>query len=170
MILENCHGPNEVKIIKWINNGQILSTGDDFYIKLWNIQTRSLYSSFNSNFKITTCISSILGNEKFLTGHDDGSIRLWDMRNENTRIVFNNAHSKFVSDLITNPDINLHSQNFSSVGYDGKLKMWDLRAMNKPLLEISTESEKNYTLAFNTAKFILTGGDKSVISIYENKI
>ena len=170
LTLEDCHGHNEVKIIKWINNGQILSSGDDFYVKLWNIQTRTLFSSFNTNYKLTTCISTVLGNEKFLTGHEDGSIRLWDMRNESTRVVFNNAHSKYVSDISTNPDTNLYSNNFSSVGYDGRMKVWDMRAMNKPLFDIATDSEKNYSVAFNSPHYLLTGGDSSTVDVYENKI
>jgi WD40 repeat protein len=168
--LEDCHGANEVRIIKWINNGQILSTGDDFYVKLWNIQTKSLFSSFNTNYKLTTSICPIFGNEKFLTGHEDGSIRLWDIRNENTRIVFNNAHAKYVSDIATNPDTNEFSYNFSTTGYDGRMKVWDTRAMNKPLNENLTDSGKNYTLSYNTPQFLLTGGDSSSVNVYQNKI
>jgi len=40
----------------------------------------------------------------------------------------------------------------------------------KALYAISTDSEKNYTLRYNTMQYLLAGGDNSTVNIYENKI
>ena len=172
--IENCHGNNEVRILKWINNQQILSSGDDFFVKLWNVGTRTNYSVFNTNYKLTTAICPILpGNDKFLSGHDDGSIRLWDIRANNStatsqnRVVFQNAHSNYVSDITINPDSSMNANNFTSVAYDGLVKLWDMRSNKKALYEIKTDSEKNYSSVYNSSNYLLTGGDNSTVNIYE---
>jgi WD40 repeat protein len=175
-IIDECHGTNEVKIIKWINNQQILSSGDDFIVKLWNIQTKSNYSVFNTNYKMTTAICPILpGNDKFLTGHEDGSIRLWDIRVNNSltlssnKIIFQDAHKNYISDICINPDSANFSHNFTSVGYDKLLKIWDIRSTKKALYEIQTDSEKNYSAVYNSREYLMTGGDNSTINVYQNK-
>ena len=173
--IENCHNNNEVKILKWINNQQILSAGDDFLIKLWNIHTKTNYSIFNTNYKITTALCPILpGNDKFLSGHEDGTLRLWDLRaNNNTsanKLNFSNAHNNYISDIVTNPDSHIYANNFASVGYDGFLKVWDFRSTKKALFEIKTDSEKNYAAVYNSAQYLLTGGDNSTVNVYQNKI
>lgn len=164
-VIENCH--SEVKIVKWLNNQQILTSGDDFSIKLWNIQTKSNFSVFNTNYRYTTAICPILGNEKFLTGFDDGSIRLWDIRANFSKIYFPNAHSNYVSDIVVSPDPGHSSNIFSSVGYDGMVKVWDLRSTKKALIEIKTDSEKNYSVTYNSSNYLLTGGDNSSVNVYQ---
>ena len=83
--------------------------------------------------------------------------------------MFNNAHTNYVSDIVTNPDFNSNGNNFSSVGYDGYAKVWDMRSLTKALYEIKTDSEKNYTVAYNSSAFLMTGGDNSTVNVYENK-
>jgi len=165
---------SEKKQIKWINNQQILSSGDDFIIKLWNVHTKTAFSHFNTNHKYVTCLCPVNNLEgKFLSGHEDGSVKLWDPKvNTNVKPVleFSTAHSNFVSDLCMHPDLDNHANNFSSVGYDGKLKLWDLRSNKTALFDMMTESEKNYSVCYNSSKYLMCGGDSSSVSIYENKI
>jgi WD40 repeat protein len=170
--IENCHNNSEVKILKWINNQQILSSGDDFIIKLWNVHTKTNYSVFNTNYKLTTALCEVLpGNDKFLSGHEDGSIRLWDIRannsNQATKIVYQNAHQNYVADIVTNPDTEIYSNNFASVGYDGYLRVWDFRSTKKALYEIKTDSEKNYSAVYNSKSYLMTGGDNSTVNVYQ---
>lgn len=170
--IENCHNNTEVKILKWINNQQILSTGDDFMIKLWNINTKTNYSQFNTNYKLTTALCPVLpGSDKFLSGHEDGSIRLWDMRANNShnavKTIFQNAHQNYVAEIVANPDTEIYSNNFASVGYDGHLRVWDFRSTKKALFDIKTDSEKNYSAAYNSKSYLMTGGDNSTVNVYQ---
>ena len=170
--IEKCHGLNEIKNINWINNQQILTSGDDFLIKLWNIHTKTNYSVFNTGYKLTTAMCPVRG-DKFLSGHEDGTIKLWDARvnhnNSNTtsQIIFKNAHLNYISDIVTNPNHSQYSNNFASSGYDGRLKLWDIRANKTAIYDIRTDSNKNYSVAYNSEKYLMTGGDNSAISIYD---
>jgi hypothetical protein len=174
-VIENCHSGNEVKIVKWINNKQMITSGDDFVVKLWNIHTKTNFASFNTNYKLTTCIVTTGNeNEKFLTGHEDGTVKLWDSRVNNSsnqsKIISWNAHTNYVSDLSCNPNKDFYSNNFASVGYDGNLKIWDVRQNKNFVYEIRTDSEKNYSVGYNSSDYLMTGGDSSTLNIFENKL
>jgi ribosome biogenesis protein YTM1 len=159
-VLENCH--NEVKNVLWLNNQQLLSSGDDFIVKLWNISTKTNYSSFIMNYKLCTSLVNIISTETFLTGQDDGRIRLWDIRQNKPTVSFI-GHKYLVSDVAVLPE---SINNFISTGYDGTVKLWDTRSTKKSLYDIKTDSEKNYTVTCNTADYAITGGDNSTVNIY----
>jgi WD40 repeat protein len=168
--IEKCHGNNEIRLIKWINNQQILTSGDDFNIKLWNIHTKANYETLSTSHKLVTCFESINinGNINILSSFDDGSIRLFDLKapqNQNKMSFIKKGHTKFVSALSVDHVSNL---NFSSVAYDGRLLVWDIRSNTCPLFDIKTESDKNYDVKYNSPDFLLTGGDNSSVLIYEN--
>ena len=177
-VLENCHGVNEIKIVKWINNRQIITAGDDFTVKLWNIGTKSNFASYNTNYKITTCMSTIgTENDKFLTGHEDGTVKLWDTRigssstsSQGNKVISWNAHTNYVADISTNPNTDFYTNNFATTGYDGNLKIWDVRQNKNFVYEIRTDSEKNYAVAYNSSDYLMTGGDSSTLNIFENKL
>ena len=78
------------------------------------------------------------------------------------------AHNRWVSQVKTNPS----AENvFISAGYDGKVKMWDLRSPTEPLSILkrqnATEDDKVFALAWNGASQILSGGTDSHISVHE---
>jgi WD40 repeat protein len=158
--LENCH--TEVKDLVWLNNQQLLSSGDDFSVKLWNISTKTNYSSYNMNYKLCTSLVNIATTETFLTGQEDGRIKLWDIKQNKPTVTFT-GHSYCVADIAILPG---SVNNFLSVGYDGHVKLWDTRSNKKCLYDIKTGSEKNYTIEFNTRDYFLTGGDNSTVNIY----
>jgi WD40 repeat protein len=161
-IIEKCH-VGEVRQVKWINNQQILTSGDDFLVKLWNVNTKTNYSSYNLNYKLCTSLTHIPTTEMFLTGQEDGKIKSWDIRQTNIANVYS-GHSYAVSDVVVLPG---SQSNFASVGYDGKIKIWDVRSTKKSIHEVQTSSEKLYSLAFNTKEMLLTGGDSSSVDIYK---
>jgi ribosome biogenesis protein YTM1 len=159
-VLEGCH--NEVKNVLWLNNQQMLSSGDDFVVKLWNISTKTNYSSYSMSYKLCTALTNIISTETFLTGQEDGRIKLWDIRQNKPTISFV-GHSYSAADIAVLPE---SVNNFVSVGYDGNVKLWDTRSSKKSLYDIKSDSEKNYSVAFNTRDYILTGGDNSTVNVY----
>jgi len=60
---------------------------------------------------------------------------------------------------------------FLSAGYDGKVKMWDLRSTSEPLSVLkranTSNDDKVFAVAWNGASQILSGGTDSHISVHE---
>jgi len=159
---------SEIKLTKWINNMQIITSGDDFSIKVWNTSTNANFCNFNSSYKVATSFASFNNTEGILAGYDDGKIRTWDIRapNQANNLQFS-GHKNKVSEIQVNP---LMQQMFVSTGFDKMVKVWDLRS-KKPLYEIKCEEgEKNFGLAFNSGKYFMVGGDNSAVRIYDTGI
>ena len=159
---------SEIKLIKWINNMQIITSGDDFSIKVWNTSTNANFCNFTSSYRVTTAFTSYNNTEGILAGYDDGKIRTWDIRapNQTNNLIFH-GHNNKVSEVQFNP---LMQQMFISSGFDKMIKVWDLRS-KKPLYEIKCdEGDKNFGLTFNSGKYFLVGGDNSAVRIYETGI
>jgi WD40 repeat protein len=104
-------------------------------------------------------------------GMEDGLIKLFDLRSHSTKAqsvsVFE-GHQKWISQVKCNPQ----SENvFLSASYDGKVKMWDLRNATEPLStlkrSVATEKDKVFSVAWNGASQILSGGTDSHISVHE---
>ena len=160
--IENCH--DEIKCIKWMNTNQIATSGNDFNIKVFNINTNVHFCVLNSYYSVPTIINS--SNEFVFSGHEDGKIRLWDLRTPVKPSLIFNAHNNYVSDIKFSP---LSTQLFTTTSYDKTIKFFDLRA-SKPLWKIETANEKNFSLEFNSEKFLISGGDDSNINIFEINI
>jgi WD40 repeat protein len=58
---------------------------------------------------------------------------------------------------------------FLTAGYDGKVKMWDLRNTSDSLfvLKRTQEADKVFAAAWNGASQIISGGTDSHISVHE---
>jgi WD40 repeat protein len=162
-VIEKCHENREIVHIDWLNNSQILTYGDDFNLKIWNLNTKTNYLTMNTNHKYVSSLKKF-GENLVMTGHDDGRIKFWDLKSGKISNIFS-GHSKFVSALDFNEG---DESKFVSIGYDSVLNMWDTRANKAPLYSIKTDAEKNYGLAFNTFDYMMCGGDNANVNIYSN--
>jgi len=115
--IEKCH--EQVKCIKWMNMNQVASCGNDYTVKVFNINTNSHYCILNTPYSVPTTITS--NNDFLFSGHDDGKIRLWDMRSPSKPSLIFNAHESTVSDIKISP---LSNQLFSSISYDKTIKFF----------------------------------------------
>jgi len=162
--IERCHENREIKHISWINNQQILTTGDDFNIKIWNLHTKTNYLNMNTNYKYVSSICNF-GEDTIISGHDDGRIKFWDLRSGKISNIFV-GHSNLVSSI--NFDGVDHS-NFSSIGLDGNLNIWDVRSNQVAIFSLKTDCEKNFGLSYNSSDYILCGGESAKVNIYSTK-
>lgn len=164
LALENCHENREIKHVAWLNNQQILTAGEDFHMKVWNIHTKTNYLSINTQHKLTSSICHF-SPESLISGHDDGKIKFWDLRNGKISNIFL-GHSNYISALDFDGE---DYSKFISTAYDGLVNIWDVRSNKSPIYSLRTDSEKNYGLAYNTADYIIAGGDSSNINIFSTK-
>lgn len=81
-------------------------------------------------------------------------------------MTYESCHERWISSVTTNPQ----SENvFLSGGYDGKVKMWDLRSPVEPLytLKQSKEVGKVFATCWNGPNQILSGGSSSTVNVHE---
>jgi WD40 repeat protein len=99
-------------------------------------------------------ITALDTNPEFvLAGMEDGAVRVYDLRRSSTKaqaVMTFDAHEKWVSQVQVNPQ----AQNvFLTAGYDGKVKMWDLRSTTEPLSVLkrqhASDTDKVFALAWN---------------------
>jgi WD40 repeat protein len=97
---------------------------------------------------ITTCID--YSTDKLLTSHEDGYIRLWDVRAPQAPTHTFKGHSKLVNSV----QFNNRSYLFASViflflyfkgSYDTTVKIWDYRS-TFPIQNIGTHHDKVFSV------------------------
>lgn len=164
LTLEKCHDKREIKLISWLNNQQILTTGDDFNIKIWNIHTKTNYLSMNTNHKYVTSFCNF-GTDSIISGHDDGRIKFWDLRSGKVSNIFV-GHNKLVSAIDFDGE---DYSKFASIGLDGNLNIWDVRSNQSAIFSLKTDCEKNFGLSYNTTDYLICGGESAKINIYSTK-
>jgi WD40 repeat protein len=106
-------------------------------------------------------------------GFEDGVVRIYDLRksatsSKSSAVMTYVCHDKWVSQIKANSS----AENvFLTSGYDGKIKMWDLRNPVEPLSILkrttTTKDDKIFALAWNGASQILSGGADSHVSVHE---
>jgi WD40 repeat protein len=78
-----------------------------------------------------------------LSGHEDGVVRLWDVRSGSSEKTFKaqyESHDKWISQVKFNPAV---ENLFLSGSYDGTVKMWDIRNEEAPLATLKHKSDDN---------------------------
>ena len=126
-----------------------------------------------TNFKVPTCLDSIQ-DTMILTGHEDATIKLWDVRsgaNEKKYKSSYEGHESWISQVKVNQNVD---NLFVSGSYDGTVKMWDIRNEERPLATLrkkgddkeSNEDYKVFGLEWNGASQIISGGSDSNISVH----
>ncbi|OMJ91640.1 hypothetical protein SteCoe_5793 [Stentor coeruleus] len=143
-----------VNIIKILQSPKLITLGSQ-------IEFKDL--SENKNFRESICISptfslTIQSENTFITGSNDGYIKLWDIRT--SRFVAN-IHGHY--DKITGLTMSTGCK-FFSCSDDKMLKEWDLRSDQN--LKVR-KSEKGLKDVVVIGTFIVTGGD--MITLWDNE-
>ncbi len=148
--------------IEWMNEMSILGSNIDA-IRLFNVATFSLVSSINTNTHLSTCLLS-LSNGLILSSFDNGSVKIFDHKASNSLVNQIKSHRGYVSS-ITKYDKD--ENKFFSTGYDGMIKLWDLRNTAQCYYKLpSNYKDKVFTSCFldNT---LATGGESSYIEYFQ---
>ncbi|ETN97765.1 hypothetical protein RFI_39761 [Reticulomyxa filosa] len=78
-----------------------------------------------------------------LSGSDDFSVRLWDIRSEKQIQVFN-GHTSYVSAVEYSPFIIKDNSNVICSGsYDNTIRFWDIRSNKNELYMIKGDNEED---------------------------
>ncbi|ORD99041.1 HAT2 [Hepatospora eriocheir] len=114
--------------------GELISGGRDKRVCVFNINNGlvNTYNEIHSSIVNDLCFSCF--NPKvFISGAEDGSIRIVDMRNSEHTSLISSAHSGTIECVDFSP---FKAELFASGSSDKSIKIWDTRSLKEPLVTL----------------------------------
>ncbi|KAL3281159.1 hypothetical protein HHI36_004377 [Cryptolaemus montrouzieri] len=150
--------------VEFSQDGKILfSVSTDMAIMLSDFETQKLLRFYeDAHDEAISCVS-VLNENLFATGDDNGCIRLWDLRVNGTQQIYKaKKNEDYISDIITNED---EKYLLCSSG-DGSLTTFDLQ--NRKFLMQTEEYEEELTCLglFRHETKLLSGTSKGKLLLF----
>lgn len=103
-------------------------SGEVFVYKISNL---TLNPNIHSTGKPIHAIALNRDGSKIATGHDNGSVKIWDMDNKNIDPIEFSDHKSTITSL----DFNFNDQLLASSSYDNTIRVWDpLKEKQNPII------------------------------------
>ncbi|XVF72519.1 hypothetical protein PTKIN_Ptkin12aG0127700 [Pterospermum kingtungense] len=113
-----------VRFVKYpvLDKLHLLSGGDDAIVKFWDVAGESVVLDLMGHKDYVRCGDcSPVSGDMFITGSYDHTVKVWDVRVENSRSVLEVNHGKPVEDVIYLP-----SGGLIATAGGNSVKIWDL--------------------------------------------
>ena len=115
---------NTVNVLCISKKGDVLySGGNDWTIKIWNLNTKKLIMVLGKNNAEITSLCLSRNNKLLYSGGQDNCIRMWDLRSYR-EISMVGQHDKSVLSLC----LSIDGETLYSGGYDNQLKVWSSKS------------------------------------------
>ncbi len=142
------HNDNISKIL-WEKPESLITGSFDHSIKVFDIEKTSEKATFQCRDAAVTSLYG-LNNKLFVSGHEDGYIKLWDFNEKSAKKIMK-SHSLWVADI---KGVEGNDMVFASAGYDKSVKIWDIRS-EFPVFSLKSHSDKVFCLQWNGLLLIL---------------
>jgi WD40 repeat protein len=118
-------GTNGFGMIFYQNNQRLAATGDDGYVRLWDLHGEAkLLDKFIVHQGAVMSLSLSPNGQQLATAGKNGTVRLWNLQGEQLAEFPANSQN-----VIFSPD----GQRLATVGVDGTAKLWQIETFEQLL-------------------------------------
>eukprot|EP01128_Nolandella_sp_AFSM9_P012390 TRINITY_DN9231_c0_g1_i1.p1 TRINITY_DN9231_c0_g1~~TRINITY_DN9231_c0_g1_i1.p1 ORF type:complete len:471 (+),score=129.49 TRINITY_DN9231_c0_g1_i1:66-1478(+) len=143
-----------VSAVAFSDAEKFVSASWDHSIRLWDLDSGITETTLNGNSAIHS-LSTQPGGRGLVTGHADGSVRVWDPRADQAAIfTVMSSHKQWVSSVHFHP---LREELFLSGSYDGTLKVWDMRSSTPMYTLDGIHDDKVLASTWHTPSLLVSG-------------
>jgi ribosome biogenesis protein YTM1 len=157
-------GPVAAVAFSTLHPDTLFSGSWDHSIRQWDVNQESNVATINCETTVLDLKESASG--LLATGHSDCLVRLWDTRTGLAMRVSLSSHTNWSSCVAWSPD---NGNHVASGGYDGNVKIWDIRSSSVPLYSIAsveTPGEKVLCVDWTADAGLVSGGSDGKIRIH----
>ena len=155
------------------SNSHLITGSWDHSIKVWDMESQDCLLTLNGS-KVVSCMDTSYHTAGIVaTGHPDCTVRLWDVRTDQSTSslvsdsVFRPSHQAWISQVqwaVNKP------YQVISTSHDGLIKVWDIRAA-LPLHTVRSVSKEDKVLALALGEtdgeaFLFAGGTDCQLKYY----
>ncbi|MEP2506298.1 MAG: c-type cytochrome [Paracoccaceae bacterium] len=115
-----------VNAVAYLGNGDVVSAGDDFSVRLWNSTADKVHELGRHAGKVIRLAVSSDKN-RIASASWDGTARIWTLSTDKPPVEIS-GHSNIVNDVVFSPD----GARLYSASADGTIRIWDV-ATGTPL-------------------------------------
>lgn len=155
------------------DNNYLLSSSWDRSLRLWDLRTGKTTKRFVENGhtkEILSCAISADG-RYILSSGADREIKLWNVKGDCKHTVKEYNHNDWVSKVRFIPTSSKTSspggQYFSSIGWDGYLKIWNNQTFNIKDSFKAHDGNINAVTVSPRGNFIVTGGKDKKVKVFD---
>jgi len=147
-----------------LDNLFAISSSWDKTLRLWDLRAGKTSRIFVGHTKEVHSVCFSLDNRQIISAGADKSFKLWNTLADCKYTNENNNHSDWVSCVRYSPVAK--NPYFATVGWDGRLKVWQSNFLVKYSLKAHKEHINSLTIA-PLGTYIATGGKENTLKVWD---
>lgn len=151
-------------------NTMVISASWDKTLRLWDLRTGKTIRRFVGHTKEVYSVALSQDNRQIISAGADLGVKLWNTVGENKFTTETHNHTDWVSCVRYSPIVKSSKVDskpyFASVGWDGRLKIWNTNFMIRNSFKAHSGTVNALAISPNF-RYIATGGKDKTIHIWD---